>query len=150
MQISRESVSRVCLTLVETKIHTLQAQMEELKVGIAADGKSSSGDKHETSRAMAHLEQEQLAAQLGVLQEQHLVIQKLRQLTLTEHIAAGSLVRTDQGYFYLSTALGRIESDDEIIIALSPQSPLGKLFVGKRMNDVVSFSGRVYRIEEVG
>lgn len=149
MALTPEIVHSACVALLEEKIAGLQLQLDELKTGLSADSKSTSGDKHETSRAMAHIEQEHLAGQMAVLRTQLLTVHKLRSATPGSSIAAGSLVTTNHGIFYLCVALGRVSADGHDVMVLSAQSPLGQVFLGKRTGDTFTFGGRSYVIDGV-
>lgn len=46
------------------KALTLEEELNDIKEALFQDSKSTAGDKHETSRAMAQLEQEKLGKQL--------------------------------------------------------------------------------------
>lgn len=50
---------------VEERIQHLQLALDDAMQATADDSKSTAGDKHETSRAMAHLEQEKLGSQFS-------------------------------------------------------------------------------------
>jgi transcription elongation GreA/GreB family factor len=144
MALTPDVVNAACIALLEEKIAGLQLQLDELKTGLSADSKSTSGDKHETSRAMAHIEQEHLAGQMAVLRAQLLSVHKLRSVASGPAIAAGSLVTTNHGIFYLCVALGRITADGNEVMVLSAQSPLGQVFLGKHTGDTFTFGGRSY------
>lgn len=149
MALTPEAVNDACIALLEEKIAALQIQLDELKTGLAADSKSTSGDKHETSRAMAHIEQEHLAGQMAVLRAQLLSVHKLRSAAPGSSVSAGSFVTTNHGIFYLCVALGRITADGNDVMVLSAQSPLGQVFLGKRKGDTFTFGGRSYVIDGV-
>ena len=146
MALSPDEVNSACIALLEEKIAGLQLQLDELKTGLSADSKSTSGDKHETSRAMAHIEQEHLAGQMAVLRTQLLAVHKLRSAAAGSSISAGSLVTTNHGLFYLCVAIGRLSVSGQEIMVLSAQSPLGQVFLGKCLHDTFTFGGRSYVI----
>jgi hypothetical protein len=146
MALSPDEVNSACIALLEEKIAGLQLQLDELKSGLSADSKSTSGDKHETSRAMAHIEQEHLAGQMAVLRTQLLAVHKLRSAAAGSSISAGSLVTTNHGLFYLCVAIGRLSVAGQEIMVLSAQSPLGQVFLGKGLHDTFTFGGRSYVI----
>jgi len=143
---TRETVRGACLQLVQSKLASLQEQLDELRAGAENDSKSSSGDKHETSRAMMHLEQEQLVSQQTEL---HGHLQQLHALKHSEpgsDIRPGNLIQTNSAAFYLSTGLGKIEVSGQFVFALSPRSPLGQLLVGKKTGDKVQLHSQHYEI----
>ena len=63
----KEAVHSNVLTELKRRFDQLQHLLNDALEATAGDTKSSAGDKHETSRAMAQLEQEKIGAQLGEL-----------------------------------------------------------------------------------
>ena len=61
----KTEVYQVCLNLVNRKITQAISLMDEAQQAANSDTKSSAGDKHETSRAMAMLEKDKAANQLA-------------------------------------------------------------------------------------
>lgn len=147
MSLSRELVFGVAAEKVNEKIAFLQNQIDDLSRG--ADIKSTSGDKHETARAMMHLQQEQLTGQLNEARSMLAKLTTLRDVAYIGKINDGSLIKTDKAYFYLSVALGKLVIDETPVYFLSANSPLGKMLMGKSKDDLVSLNQANYRIENV-
>ncbi|MFN0031125.1 MAG: hypothetical protein ACKVOR_03095 [Flavobacteriales bacterium] len=145
----KQKVHTTCIQLLNEKMLSLQSALNDLRDGIESDGKSTAGDKHETARAMAHIEQEQLAKQLHDVQVQKSALDKINPDTITPQITNGSLVKTDKGYFYLSVALGKVMADSVQVVALSPHSPLGAKWMGAKVNDMIELNKVQYIIEDV-
>ena len=130
---------------IQARILLLQKGLADLHEGMSSDTKSTAGDKHETSRAMAHIEQEQLATQLAQLQE-HLRMIKQAYITKTrELIAFGSLIETSKGRFFLSSGVGLIKGEKPFF-CISIQTPMGQALIGKKTGDRVSVNGNVLEI----
>ncbi len=138
-----------CLHLINEKIEELKKTMNQLSEGIKDDSKSSAGDKHETSRAMAQIEQEKTANQLNQTLQQKTELQKLETTHTSPQIAKGSLVKTNTMYLYISVALGKITIDGITVFAISPQSPLGTKLMGLKPNDTAQLNGTKYFIETI-
>jgi len=143
-------IHRQCLEIIESKMALLQNDLDELAAGAASDTKSTAGDKHETGRAMAQREQEQLAKQRNELQLQKNALHAIDPTDKGNRITRGSLIETDRGWFYLSIALGKIQAGNLTVLALSPQSPLGARFMGASAGAKVEFNKAVYRVLWVG
>jgi transcription elongation GreA/GreB family factor len=144
----KQKVFSRCVELLDEKIRALYAALNDLTEGAGNDAKSSAGDKHETARAMMQIEHENLSRQLNeFLKEKN----ELAQIDIgrSNTVTKGSLIKTNQGYLFLSIALGRVEADLTKVMALSPQSPLGKKLVGLTKGDSVDINGVKYEIEEV-
>lgn len=112
--------------------------------------KSTAGDKHETGRAMMQLEQEKLGKQLQEAEGQLAEFEKIDFARLHQTIALGSLIETTRGFFFITLSIGKMDVDGTIIFAISPQSPLGALLIGKKQKDTVVFNGVSYEINNIG
>jgi transcription elongation GreA/GreB family factor len=138
-----------CLDLLQGKLGGLELQLAELRAGAESEGKSSAGDKHETGRAMMHLEQEQLQKQVGELQNQLQQLLSLKNSEFKPNVHSGSLVTTDKGVFYIGIGLGKIDFEGQNLFVISPASPIGKVFMGKIKGDAFSFGPARYNILEI-
>ncbi len=93
------------------------------------------GDKYETGRAMAQNEVFMLSTQLENLKLEFGKFGVIDFRILREECAAGSLVRTENGWFLLSAALGKVSVDGQTVMVISLDSPLGKALLGKKKGE---------------
>lgn len=123
--------------------------MREAQEAANQETKGSAGDKHETARAMMQLERDKHAGMLHEAIHQKKILESIN--TLSEHhiIQSGSLVITNEGRFYISIGLGKIQLDDYHFYALAPTSPVGELLLRKKKGDRIEFRNITYIIEEV-
>ncbi|WP_207497121.1 hypothetical protein [Aridibaculum aurantiacum] len=145
----KEQVSQQCCEQVEIKMNVLEKTLHDLRESAANETKSTAGDKHETALAMLQIEQENTSRQLQEVLNQKLVLERINLHVQPIQVVQGSLVKTNKGYFFLSIALGKVKAGDNMVIALSPQSPLGAKLLGKKVNDMVEMNGVKYLIEEI-
>lgn len=145
----KNSVFLSCQAHLNEKIQRLEEALRELKLGTENESKSSAGDKHETARAMMHLEQEKLAMQLDELLRQKNELLKIEVSNTAKQITKGSLIKTNKGFLFLSVGIGKIVTDDIPVFSLSMQSPLGKNLMGMEAGGELTTNGMQYVIEEV-
>ncbi len=148
MQLKLE-IHQACAHMLDEKITALQSALKDLQQGAENDSKSTAGDKHETARAMMQLEQEHLGKQLHALLLQKKQLDQLQPADPLKVASSGALIETDKGLFYLSTALGKIQTNTAMAIALSPQSPLGAKWIGKKAGDKVTMNTMEYVVQMV-
>lgn len=110
------------------------------------DAKGSAGDKHETALAMMHLEQEKLNQKLKEALEQKAILESIDISKKNVVVSLGSLVYTNSLTFFISQALPKIIIEGNEIVALSPQSPLGRALMGKLPSDEIQFHTALYKI----
>ena len=127
----------------------LNQVLADLKESGANETKSTAGDKHETALAMLQIEQENKRAQLQEVLAQKAVLEKIDPALSPTMIVNGSLVKTNRGYLFISTALGKAMIDNIHVIALAAKSPLGEKLMGSKVDDVVSINNIEYRIEGI-
>jgi hypothetical protein len=130
-------------------IASQQSVQKDLQLSAANETKSTAGDKHETALAMLQMEQVQVGKKMDVLQ-QHLL--ELNQIEIEKKpilVVHGSLIKTSNCIFYISAALGKINLDGMDVFAISIRSPLGILFLGKKVHDTVVFNNTSYSILEL-
>ena len=132
--------------LIEEKINALRYQITDLALDAQNDAKGSAGDKHETALSMMHLEQEKLNQKVKEALEQKAILDSIDIVKKNVVVSLGSLVYTNSFIFFISQALPKIQVEGHEIIALSPQSPLGRQLIGKKVNDEVHFNTATYKV----
>ena len=135
--------------LLSEKINELRFMISDLAQDAQNDAKGSAGDKHETALSMMHLEQEKLNQKLAEILEQKNVVDKIDADAIHNKIALGSLVQTNDMLFYISAALPKIQLENKMIIAVSPQSPLGSQLLGKSVGDEVEINKNRFQIKSI-
>lgn len=145
----KQLLHKKCLEYAEQRISTIQKAIDEAIESANDDTKSSSGDKHETGRAMAQLEQEKSSKQLSEAIEFRNALEKISPEQRSETILLGSMVHTDNGSFYISVAAGKLIIDGQTFFAISPTSPLALKMIGLGTGSQISFNGNNYKITEV-
>lgn len=135
--------------LLSEKINELRFMISDLAQDAQNDAKGSAGDKHETALSMMHLEQEKLNQKLAEIIEQKNVVDKIDADVIHAKVALGSLVQTNDMLFYISAALPKIQLENKMIIAVSPQSPLGSQLLGKSVGDEVEINKNRFQIKSI-
>ena len=137
------------LQAINDKVKSLQNILADLKESGTNETKSTAGDKHDTGLAMLQIEQANVRAQLKEVLEQKVTFEKINPALSPVSIVNGSLVKTNLGYFFISVALGKAVVDGTTVIALSQQSPLGKLLRGLKVGGSADINNNRYVIENI-
>ncbi len=138
-----------CRKLLERKLTDIRNELEQLQLDLTSESKSTAGDKHETGRAMIHLEVEKLAVRM---QEAELMLQQWDKIDFIKQssvVQPGTLVQTNQGLFLISVPYGRVEFSDESLYLISPGSPLGKQLEKKAVHALFEINARKYSIVKI-
>ena len=126
--------------------------MQELNAtreATTSESKSSAGDKHETGRAMMHLEQEKLHMQLAEAQRIVAELARIDATAVHPQIGLGSLVKTDKTTFLLAAGLGKVHFEGMAYFVVSTKAPIAAQFLGKTAGDKVNMNGAMYDIQSV-
>ncbi len=142
----KQQLYHFCQTSLQNRIDRIHRIILSLQESLTSETKSSSGDKHETGRAMVQLEREKLGSQL---QEAERTVQFLDKLDLNVQsvkIGFGTLVYTSKANYFLSVSLGEFREHGFRAYCISPQTPMGLLLLGKTIGDVIDFNGESIEI----
>ena len=135
--------------ILHARIDTAAKAMIEAQHAANEEGKSSVGDKYETSRAMAQIDRDIHARQLESAQKELSFLQQIDINIFCKKVEVGAYVDSDQGKYFFLIGLGPIDMVYEKVIFLSITSPIGKNFFGKKTGDKVSFNGNEFLIREI-
>ncbi len=146
MKTFKEKLLNHCKATLRRKIELIAFTMDEINGSMENETKSSLGDKHETSRARMQSELEKLSWQMDELKGQLRQLNKIELQAPTKIITGNPLVTTNQGTFFISIALGKIDFEEQVIFVISPTSPLGKALLGNSLHDTFRVNNFDYQV----
>ena len=135
--------------LIQDRIDVFQDMISGLTIDAQNDAKGSAGDKHETALAMMHLEQEKLNHKLKEVLDQKAVLDKIDATKSHQVVALGSVVKANEMWLFVSSALPKITIETKTIFAVSPNAPLASQMLGNRVGHTFEINGKQYVIEEI-
>lgn len=138
-----------CIELANSKVEALELGLNATRESTTSESKSSAGDKHETGRAMMHLEQEKLHKQLAEAQTIVAEFERIDGKAVHTKIGLGTLVKTDKTMFLLAAGLGKVNFQGSTFFVVSTKAPIAAQFLGKSAGDKVNMNGTVYDIQSV-
>jgi len=138
-----------CTDYVMERITRLKMEIKKTQSSANEETKSSAGDKYETGRAMAQLEIEKNTKQLAEAERLQGMLLAIHIDLVSEIIIPGSLVTTSKGIFYISISIGLAEIDKKQYFIIAPDSPIGKLLMGKKAGEAVTWNNNVYTIQSI-
>ncbi|MHA8102586.1 3-oxoacyl-ACP synthase [Aquirufa nivalisilvae] len=131
-QLYQEIVFRLEQNIQEAQLAYVQA-----KESRDSDTKSSAGDKYETGREMMQREMDKCSALIDQNRHSMQIIQHVPIHRTYESIDKGALIVTDRGSYYMLVGLGKISLEQKDYFAISPESPIGSLFLGKKVGEFI-------------
>ena len=148
MNIKQQLYSQ-CLEFVDLRHQTIQKTIHEIQVSLTTETKSSAGDKHETGRAMIQLEREKAGNQLAEIQKLKETLSKVDTSKESKTIGLGSIVYTTQANYFIAISAGELKLELEKFYAISTNTPIGQLLIGKTINETLSFRHQDFRIKRI-
>ena len=121
----------------------IQRGFDDLNSAVSDDSKSTAGDKHETGRAMVHLEQEKLSQQLTKLNQLKEAFAKINPKENHNSIQFGSIAYTSNGIFFFSIGLGKLSVEGQDLFCLTLTSPLGQKMKNGKVGDKITMNEEV-------
>tara|TARA_Y100000992_G_C21135935_1_gene428877 strand:+ start:427 stop:822 length:396 start_codon:yes stop_codon:yes gene_type:complete len=128
---------------------TLEQQKKRLQKDLTSETKSSVGDKHETGRAMIQLEREKLGNQIREIELNYQRLNTIENVKTSNSISLGSIIFTDKANYYVAIAADSCEVNSKVFYCISSQSPIGKLLIGKKVNESIIFNNIESTIIEI-
>lgn len=125
----KKLIYTAAMSQLEERISNLQNLVFELEQSKANESKSSAGDKYETARAMMQQELDLLQRQLITNERLKSGLGRLNPAEKPASIGANSLVRTQQGWFYLAVAFGKVLVSGETVHLVSVDSPFAQKLI---------------------
>lgn len=145
----KSELLKLCKSFVEDRIKNAENAMQNAQQSANSEERSTAGDKHDTARAMSHLEQEKSAKYLDEAIKLKRALSELLKAQPLDVIDFGSLVITNQGTYFIALSIGATKLNDVNYFIVSPTSPIALAFKGLKAGDAATFNGRNFMVEEV-
>jgi len=149
MSTLKSQLYQLCLTFIQKRIENIEYSLQQARQASNDDTKSSAGDKYETTREMMQQEMDRNNKLLYEAGQQKIALQQVENVDAAKVVKNGSLVSTSKGNFYISISAGEIKADGQSFIAVSQASPIGRLFIGAKVGDELTFNGNKYVVKEI-
>lgn len=127
----------------------MEEELGSTREATTSEDKSTAGDKHETGRAMMHLEQEKLHRQLAEAETIVAELERIDPTSQASSIQLGTLAVTDRAAFYLASGLGKVTFEGRDFFVISTQAPIAKEMLGRRQGESFSMNGTEYVITSI-
>ncbi|WP_298550396.1 3-oxoacyl-ACP synthase [uncultured Algibacter sp.] len=142
----KEELYNQCLEFIESRYQTVQNTIKEIQVSLQSETKSSAGDKHETGRAMLQLEREKAGNQLVEIEKTRALLSKFNIENTSNTIGLGSVVFTTKSNYFIGISAGELQVGNNTFYAISANTPIGQLLLGKAIGSTIKFREQVFEI----
>ena len=138
-----------CQELLQNRLRVVEKSMNDIYNNLESETKSTAGDKHETGRAMLHLEREKLGHQLAIINNQLQVFNKINLEAQISRVVLGSLVYTTQANYFISVSMGELKAGKIRAYAISAMSPVGQALMLKAVDETVFYNNQKIKILKI-
>lgn len=145
----KELICNELISIQKKKIKSLELLINSTKESRDTANKSSAGDKHETSRAKIQTEIDNYSRQLDLALKNLHTLKQLDNSKKHDHATQGSLITTDNGIFFISIGVGKLEIKSNKYFIVSLLSPIGSAMKGLSKNEKFTFRGIKYFIKNI-
>lgn len=145
----KQQLMSLCQTFVDNRLHAIQNTIHEIQECLTSETKSSAGDRHETGRAMLQLEREKAGQQLAEIEKLNQLLSKIDMTKSSQIIGLGSVVFTSNANYFIAISAGELKTETLSFYAISANTPIAKLLLGKQADDHVLFREQQFKITNV-
>lgn len=145
----KELLLEHCYVFIKHRLNSIHQRISEIETALLQETKSSAGDKHETGRAMLHLEREKLGRQLFEVQRINQELSNIDPKSTSERVILGSIIYSSEGNYFIAISAGQQEAEGEIFYAISKETPIGRLLLNKKVGDSVTFRGQKITLSKI-
>ncbi len=148
--ITKELIINTLNAQLHLKLVNYKKSLNDLHEGNKNETKSSAGDKYETSRSMTQIEIAMISNQIQKTELDLATINLASKKVFNKKlIESGSLILTCFGYYFLAISFGKLKINNEHVMVLSPNSPIGKLLTNSKLGKTIVLNGQEITILEI-
>ena len=148
MMIFKEKIIESVHQSLSAKVNEMNGQLASIREDAGLEGKSSMGDKYETTKEMLKQEEKKVATQLELCYKQLSIVTN-QKLKTYKHVEAGTLIRSGNMYFMILIGIGKITVVNKDVFIVSAIAPISKSLLGKKTGDKFTFNKKELIIDEV-
>ncbi len=138
-----------CKETVQKRFQKIKQTINDIDESLLEESKSSSGDKHETGRAMLQIDRENAGKQLREIEPLQEVLRKIEIKVVSDYARLGSLIFTDKAIYFIGISAGEVTIDKSSYYCVALQSPIGALLSGKKKGEQFLFNEKSHKITSV-
>ena len=138
-----------CQKQIDNRYSKIKHTIAAIEESLLEEAKSSSGDKHETGRAMLQIDRENAGKQLHEIEKVAQLLNKIDVKATSDYARLASLVYTDKFIYFISLSIGTVAIGSENYLCVALNSPVGLLISGKKRGEGFTLNGTVYKITKV-
>ncbi len=149
MNTVKQQLYSLCIEHVQGAIRSIEAAIAEIREASQNETKSSMGDKYETAREMLQQDIDMNQKRLANAKADENILKHINPHQTTDSVVLGSLVKTNNGWFYIAVSLGLLTLQHDKYYVISLSSPIGRQLIGTSTGATFTINDKVYKVETV-
>jgi hypothetical protein len=145
----KKQLHALAAAFVQQRLDAVQQALLAAEQSTGEDTKSSAGDKYETGREMLQQEKNRGMAQLTEANKLLIALNRISTAGKSKQAEEGSVVKTNNGNFYIAVSAGILTLNAENYFAVSAASPIGAKMLGCKAGGEFSMNGKAYLVMAV-
>ncbi len=138
-----------CLNAINKQIARYKEHMDAIKESMVANDVHTDYDE-EGSKGELLGDFEKYATYLDTAQNMKLTLNRVDREHYSETIKFGSILETEEGYYFIACALGNVKMNDSSIVhVISTEAPVYEKLKGKKAGDTFTLNEKETKILEV-
>lgn len=146
---TKKQLLEKCNAFISGRHRKITQTIADIEESLLEESKNSSGDKHETGRAMLQIDRENAGKQLLEIEKLMVIADRINVKDSSDYVRLGSIVMTDKFNYYISISLGVVQLGAIDFLCVAINSPIGILLAGKKAGDKILFNQHELTILEV-
>lgn len=138
-----------CRSTVQKRFEKIKQTIADIEESLLEEDKNSSGDKHETGRAMLQIDRENAGRQLQEVENVSNLLKRLDIKAHSDYVRLGSLVATNQGTYFISISIGAVTVGNKPYLCVALNSPIGQFLAGKKKGEQFQFNDKSFTVQSV-
>jgi transcription elongation GreA/GreB family factor len=139
----------LCGQYIRTHEADIRTAIADAQEAAANESKSGGTGDSETGREVMQQEIELNLTRLNEINKLKTALDSIPFDHTSQTIQPGSVVKTNNGNYYLGISAGQLKVDGNTYYAVSPASPIGSKMIDMKTGDTFSLNGKEYMIESV-
>jgi hypothetical protein len=138
-----------CQEKVNGRYQKIKQTIADLNEALEEESNSGGDDGFDNSRSMIQIDLENTTKQLGEVNVLRDVLHKIDIKSTTQYARLGSLVKANNGYYFLSLSIGNVKIGNNNYVCVALNSPIGTELKGKVKGDTFVFNQQEISVLDV-
>lgn len=144
----KQDLLQACLEYANKRITSYKNELTTIRESIESNDQGG-GDDDDSGNSQLLSDLEKNSQHLSEANKMLNSLKDISPKTISEKVMLGSVVKTTNNNFFISVSAGKVEVSDQSYFAISQNSPIGTLLMGKKVGDTIEFNGNKFTLTEV-